>query len=632
MLQNIRDRLMGKVALVILGLIALTFVFFGVNLNFAGFGYAAQVDGEDISVNEFENAYRNQMLSLAEQGRQVPEQLRPMVRESVLDRLIQERLVDRYIRTAGFAVSDRMVTDSIQQEVTWQVDGEFSRETYYQELERQRIEPAQFEASQRAALEKFQLERGVASTAFVTPAEYRRYLNLYAEAREISMAEIDLATLEAGIEVTEDEIRAEYEANPDRFEAEEFVDLAYVELRRDAVAASIEISEEELLRRYEESGERFRQDEQRRARHILIPFGDDETAAEEQATALAARAGDGESFETLAEEHSADSSTASRGGDLGLLSEGQYLEGLGEPVFSMEEGAVAGPVRTDFGFHVLKLEEIVTGGALPLESVRNELLQELRLDKSDTRYLAMERDLSNALFDADSMEALAEASGLTLETATGFTRGGGEPFGSNQAAIDAVFDPRVLEDREISDIVELDADRSVVLAVTEYNEPSVRPLEEVREDIVASLRSERAFNLANERVAAIETALRDGSDMEDAVAGTEGVTTRTASLTRQSTDVDPQVRSAAFQQKRPAEGQPRVGTAMTADRRYVVFRLESVQPGRPESIPLAERDAGKEQLGFQSGTRDYAALVAQLVEQADVVKSEDALTRETLFE
>ena len=632
MLQSIRDHLMGKVALGILALLALTFVFFGVNLNFAGFGYAARVDGEDISAAQFENAYRNQMFALAEQGTEIPEQFRSMVREGVLDRMIRETLIDQYLDTAGFEVSDKLVTDSIQQQPDWQVDGRFSMQTYLEALERDRVDPSQYEALQRRNLERFQLQRAIAATAFITPAEYRRYLNLYAEQRQATLAEIDIAGVEAGIEVTDEEVLAEYEANPDRFQAPESVDLAYVELRRDAIASEIEISEDELASYYETVQSRFVQDEQRRARHILIPFGADEAAAEEQATALTARAQAGEPFEDLASQYSADSSTASRGGDLGLLLESQYLEGLGAAVFGMTRGDITGPVRTDFGFHVLRLDDIVTGGALPLADVRNELLQELRLERSDARYLTLERDLSNALFDAADIAELAATAGLEVQSAEEFTRTGGAPFGSNQAAIDAVFDPRVLDDRELSDIVELDANRSVVVAVTAYREPALRPLEEVSDDIAASLRSEKAFTEANARVASIQAALAGGADMNTAVAELDNVTTRTVTMTRQSADVDPQVLSAVFQQKKPVAGQVRTGTALTADRRYVVFNLTAVQPGRPESIPLAERDAGKEQLSLQAGSRDYAALIAQLVEQADIVKSEDALARDTLFE
>ena len=632
MLQKIRDRITGKFALAILVVIGLSFVLFGINLPFLGPSWAAQVNGEEISDVQFENAYRNQLLSLAEQGTEIPQELRPIVREGVLDRLIREFLIDQYLDEAGFAVSDRLVTDFIQRDPTWQVDGEFSRDAYYQWLELRAIDPGAFEASQRQALEQNQLQRGIAATAFVTPAEYRRYLNLYGEQRQISMAGIDINELKASIEVSDDEITDYYEIRADDFQSPESVEIAYVELDRRRIADQIEIDEDELREYYEESKSRFLQDEQRRVSHILIPFGDDEDAAREQAEALTARAGAGEPFEDLARQYSADSSSAERGGDLGLLLETQLPEGLGETVFMMEEGDIEGPVRTDFGFHVVRLDEVRAGGPLPFADVRNELLRELRLERADATYLAVERRLSDALFDADSMQQLAEASGLELRTASGYTRSGGEPFGSNQAAIDTVFDPRVLEDREMSDIVELDANRSVVVAVTDYHEAARRPLEDVREQIVDELKTERAFELANQRIVTVQQALQNGASMNEAIEGIEGVTTSTATITRQTTDLDQRIVAAAFEQKKPAEGQPRTGTVLTGDGRYVVFKVDAVAPGRPESIPLEQRDAGKEQLALQSGARDFAALVSDLEASAEIVKSEDALARETLFE
>jgi peptidyl-prolyl cis-trans isomerase D len=632
MLQNIRDRITGKFAIAILALIALPFVFFGINYNFIGLGFAAKVNGEEISVAQFENAYRDQLLALAEQGTEIPEEFRQLVREGVLDRMIRDKLIDLYLTESGYAVSDQLVTDFIQRDPTWQEDGRFSRDAYYQWLELRAIDPGIFEASQRRALEQNQLQRGVAASAFVTPSEYRRYLNLYGEQRQVSLAEIDINALTESIEVSDEDIQAYYDARPDAYMAPESVDLAYVELRRDDLAAATEISEEEIRQYYEDSKSRYQRDEQRQARHILIPFGDDEAAAEEEATALAARAQAGEPFEDLARQYSEDSSTAGRGGDLGLLLETQLPGGLAEAVFEMEQGDIRGPVRSDFGFHVVRLDEIRSGGALPLAEVRGELERELSLEKAEDRYLVAERDLSDALFDAGSMEALAAASGLELKTATGFTRQGGEPFGSNQAAIDAIFDPTVLEDREISDIVELDANRSIVVAVTAYNEAARLPLEDVRDSIVAELRSERAFALANGRIIDIEAALNSGSTMAEAVAGLDQVTTRSTVITRQSTDVSPRVRTAVFANKKPAGGRQPVGTVVTDDRKYVVYQLTAVTPGRPESIPLAERDEGKLQLSLQSGSYDLAALISNLEKQADIVRSEDALARETLFE
>ena len=253
MLQTIRDRVTGKFALLILVLIALPFVFFGINSDLIGAGFAAKVNGEETSAFQFESAYQNQLLSLAEQGTEIPAEFRELVREGVLDRLIREELLRQYLIDAGFTVSDQLIANIIQADPTWAVDGEFSREAYDTWLELRAIEHSAFEEAQRRTLAQDQLQRGVAATAFVTPSEYRRYLNLYGERRLVSLAEINLAEMTASIEVSDEDIQAYYDARPDDVQSPESVDVAYVELNRDEIAQSVEVTEEELRQLYEDT-------------------------------------------------------------------------------------------------------------------------------------------------------------------------------------------------------------------------------------------------------------------------------------------------------------------------------------------------------------------------------------------
>lgn len=633
MLQRIRDRITGKFALALLVLIACSFVFFGITPSFIAGGYAAKVNGEDISAAAFEAAYRNQLLAVAEQGGEIPSELRALVRDGVLDSLIRDLLVEQYVNRGRYAVPDQAVSDAIQREETWQRDGEFSREVYYQWLEQRAMSPAEFEASQRRFLVQNQLQRGVGASAFVTPAEYRRYLNLYGEQRQVSVAEIDIAGLTESIEVDEEAARAYYDDRPDGFQAPESVDFQYVELDRSELAAAAEIGEEELRQRYEDSSDRYRQDEQRRARHILIPFGDDEAAAEQEAAALSARAQAGEPFADLARQYSKDGGTAESGGDLGLLLQTQLPAELGDAVFAMQTGDIEGPIRSTFGFHVVRLDEVREGGPLPLEQVRGEIEALLRSDKAAAAYESLERQLSDALFDAANVGALSEATGLELRSASGFTRSGGEPFGVNQVVIDAAFEARALEDREPSDILELDANRAIVLQVSDYHPAARRLFADVRDEIVEAVKSERALEIATERASTFQAALRNGTEFATAAEAVEGLVTRTVAMSREDTGPqDARLRAAVFQEKKPAPGRPRVGTVLTEDNKYAVYSVTAYAPGRPESIPLAERDETKLRLGFQSGSQDLAAMVLDLQQNADIVKSEDVLAADSVFE
>ncbi|MCI0518018.1 MAG: peptidyl-prolyl cis-trans isomerase, partial [Woeseiaceae bacterium] len=411
----------------------------------------------------------------------------------------------------------------------------------------------------------------------------------------------------------------------------ESVDLEYLEIRRDVLAAATTISEQDLQAHYEASASRYLQDEQRRASHILITPDGDEAAASEQARALAARAQAGEPFEDLARQYSKDGGTAAQGGDLGLIVQSQMPGALGDAIFSMKAGEIRGPVTSEFGFHIVRLDEIVPGGPLPLDQVRAELERELRDTYGDNAFREKERAVSDALFDATDLTSVAQAAGLEVLTAKDFKRTGGEPFGSNQAAIDAVFDARVLREGAISDIVEIDANSSIVLRVTRHQEAMRQPLDAVREQIVESVRAEKARELVQGRVESLLESLRDGVPFADAAAAVEATATPYAVINRLSEDLDERVLEAIYRAKKPLQGKPRTGTAVTVEGDYAVFSLDAVAPGRPENVPLAERDQRKEQLSGQSGIADYTAFILQLESEADIVRSEDALSDEIGF-
>lgn len=626
MLQRIRDRLTGPFAIAILAVIGISFGFFGVvDYNFLSAGHAAKVNDIEISILQLENAYQNQLLSVSDYGN-LPAETRRLVRQNALERLIRDALVEQHVAEKGFRIGDQMIAEMIQSAPQFQENGVFKKELYYAWLDQQVLSPTQFEALQRQNIRTSQLQRGIAATAFVTPSEYRRYLNLYAEQRLAAVAIFDIADLAETIVVKDEDIETYYAARPDDFRAPESVDFNYIEVDRSAIESGIEITEDELQQYYESVSDRYRQDESRRASHILLTFDGDEAAAEEQATALTARAQAGEPFADLARQYSKDGGTSGQGGSLGTVLQSQMPGALGDAIFSMDAGEILGPVKSQFGFHVVKLDEIIPGGPLPLDEVRGELLTDLREQAVETRMRDIERQLSDMLFDADDLQSMADATGMEVRSTTGFTRSGGEPFGSNQTVIDTVFDPLVLTDRQISDVVEIDANRSIVVKVTAYHEEARRPLDEVRDDIRFAMQSERAVNIIEDRARRLREALEQGRDFQDMAFELEAEFIPAVTVTRTDETLDPAVLDAIFRAKKPSPGKARLGSTVTTDGDYAVFAVNAVIPGRPESIPLAERDARKENLQNLSGFSDFNAFVNELKRNADIEISDNALS------
>lgn len=626
MLQRIRDRITGGYAIAFLALLSVPFLFFGINYDFTGGAYAAKVDGVEISAAQLQNAYLSELSRFSEQGTDIPANLRPLVRQSVLNNLIRETLVNQYIAEQGYRITDQMVTDAIQRQPDFQVDGRFSRDEYYTWLQQRGLTPTMFEESQRSSLRLQQFQRSMGATAFVTPGEYRRYLNLYREQRRAAVARLDVDAIAEEVEVTDEEVAAHYEEHASEFMTRESVDVRYLLVDRAELREQIEIDEQALTEYYEQSADRYRQDERRQARHILIPFGDDRDAAREQAESLAARAQAGEPFEDLARQYSADGLTAEQGGDLGPMAQSQLPEALAGPVFSMAEGEIEGPIESRFGFHVVKLEGIEAGGPMPLAQVRAELERELRDMEVEQAYQDFERALYDALFDAQDIEQMAEAVGLEIRSAGGITRQGGGPFGGNQAVIDAVFDQTLRGEDTVSDVIELDANRAAVFSVERYHEPARQPLEEVRDLIVARLSRERAETIAEERAAELTAAVRGGADLETAAGELGAEVTPMRLIGRQDAETDPRVLEAIFRAQKPASPDgATVGRADATDGDYVVYALAAVLPGRPESVPQEERDQGKLRLAQEAGIAEYTALVLELERRADIVIAEDAL-------
>jgi len=631
MLSKIREKFTGGFAIAILALIGIPFIFFGINYNFIGSSFAAKVDGEEIPVGFFEQQYRSEITSRPELAEANAAQ-RQQIRRGVLERIVRDQLVRNYLAENGYRIGDKQLTDLIQREPEFQADGEFDRATYVDYLAVRGRDPREFEESQRAFMREYQLRSSIMASALVTPSEYRRYLNLAAEQRLVSLATIAEAAVAGELNISDEDIQTFYDNNPASYQLPETADVEFIRISREDIAQQVNVEEQTLVDYYEDNKFRYLQDEQRQARHILILFEDDEAAAETKAEDMLMRIRSGDSFEALAGEFSMDGGTSQQGGDLGVLTKSQLPDALGNTVFSMSEGDLEGPVRSDFGFHIVRLDDILERGPLPLDQVRGELLSELRDHEAESLFLDLERKLSDALFDLTDMQSIATAVGVDVETISGFTRSGAEPFGANQAAIDAVFDATVLNDGQISEIVELDASSSAIFRVTEHSEAGRQPLAEVRDDVTTIVRSIQAEKLLIERAEQILAAIETGEDFGVAAEAAGATVSEPRLVTRQTTEVDQMVVFEVFAAAKPAQNAPVTGRVRGLDGSYSIFSLEAVLPGRPESIPLAQRDAGKAQLAQDSGIGDYLAFLQALYDEADVVINEDALQEQDLLQ
>jgi len=483
MLQQIRDKITGWFAIVFLGAIAIVFIFWGIQFESSVNVAAAKVNGEKVPVEAVRRAWQNRQQELQQTLRdELPEELVKSEQQRLLEDFIRRELLVQRVGELGYRVSDRDLVGELASIPALQVDGQFSRDRYAALLRSQGRTEADFEAEFRRDLEISQLQNAIGVSSFALPGELNRRVQLMGETRDVQMLIVPSAGFAAGVTVTDEQIAARYEQRKAEFQTPETVNLEYVQLTLAEVAAGVQVTDEALRSFYDQvAAERYATAERRPARHILIESGSDDAAAKAKAEKLTAEAKGGADFAALAAQNSDDPGSKGQGGDLGWSTRESFVGPFSEALFAMSPGEVRGPVKTQFGYHVIKLEGIEPAAQRSFEDVRAELEADYRREQAQSAFYERSQQLADEAFAALSeLESVATKLGLELRTVEGFTRQGGGALGADRKVIDAVFSDDVLKDRQNSPAVNVGEESVVVLRVTEHKTPAQRPLEEVR--------------------------------------------------------------------------------------------------------------------------------------------------------
>jgi peptidyl-prolyl cis-trans isomerase D len=626
MLQKIREKITGWVAGIILALLAFVFAVWGIDLGTSSVTTAAIVNGEEIPVEPVRRAIQNRLAQFQQAyGVDVPDVIMQQVRDNVIEGFIRNRLLVDRVRKQDYRVSDQELTDSVRAMPAFQVGGQFSIESYRAMLSNVGYTPSIFEAEQRQDLEVSQLQNGILYSAFSTPLELDQRIRLEREQREISWIEIDIDRFIAEVDVDQANVKARYEEQSNRYLNPEAVDVEYMQVRLSDISAGITVTEVEIRDFYAEELSRdpmlYTTPDQRRARHILVSIDGNEEEAGDRARQLAERIRAGEDFASIAKEESDDTGSASLGGDLDWIERGAMDAPFEDALFAMEVGEIAGPVKTPFGYHVILLEEIRSGKTRSFEETRGELEQLLRDRMAEDIYYDQAETLERLAFEhPDTLEPAAEALGLDPIRIGRMGRSGTAEFDGNSAFVTAAFGEGVLENRENSAAIEIADGHAVVLRVVEHYEAVAKPLDEVKDQIEASLKRE----IARERVRTAGDEVRDrlvaGDDPQVVAVESGGKLNATIMLGRTDTSIPQPVREAAFRAPRPGDA-PVVDRASMVDGSDSIILLTKVIPGDAENLDDTERQIFREDIIAAAGSAELAAYVEQLRSQATVVIS-----------
>ncbi len=567
MLQSIRDRSRSWGAKIIVGAVVVTMALFGVESLVGLFGGGgdeiAKVNGEPITRQELELEVQRAIRS----GQVPPEQERAL-RAQMLDQLITDRLLTQYAAEGGLHLSEEQLDQIIVSLPEFQdQQGRFDSELFRNRLASAGYTPVAFRDELRVDMKRQQLQQGLAFSDFTLPSEQERLAALQRQTRSFRYATLSAELVEGRVDVTQAALEEYYAANADNYRRPEQVRLEYVIIDRQEMAEAVEVEESALREAWQERTA----DADRRIAHIMVTVGGERSRdeAEAELEAVRRRLDEGESFSELAAELSDDTVSAEQGGDLGVISRGFFGDSFDEAAFSLDEGDVSGIVETDNGLHLLT----VTGlERQPFEAVRDELRRELALSRVSSEFNQRVQRLIDESFAADDLQSVADDIGLELQASDWVTRDVGQGVLSEPGVMSEAFSADVLEEGFNSEVIELDNDRRLVLRVAEHREATTLPLDEVRDQVEASvaanLRREALMELGGVRLDALRAGDDQGLDWQRA----EGVSRQeTQGLSRSVVD-------AVFRLPAPEGDAPVYGRAADRDR-VVLIALERVEEG-----------------------------------------------------
>jgi len=617
------------------------FVIFAIVISFVGAGYftsslflgdpfaAAVVNGKSISVQDFQRAYaqtRQQYGEAFAQFVKTPEQERDF-KENVLQSLISREVTLQTAEELGLRISNSQLRKNIQSVDSLQVEGVYSADLLDQALVRIGKSRSQFKKDMVSDVVLAHLTTGITASEFVLPSESEDQYKILGQLRTGRALAVKYSLFEDTLEIEEDEINRYYQENLESFRLEEKISLDYIELSIEGLRKDITPSEEEIQIYYDDNLDRFRSEEQRRVSHILIA-GDDDADNLSKAQAIKSQLDEGADFVALVKSNSSDEFSAENDGDLGILSAGDMEESFDLAMNTLAKvGDTTAPVKTSFGYHIIKLTELIEGTTQSLDEVKQEIIPALQKAAAEEQFFAKSKILEEKSFEfSDSLAEVSELIGIEIKTSAVFSSRKAPGIFANQEVKDAAFSDNVVNARMNSNLVNVSDGHVVVVRLNSHQASVIQELDVVKDQVVNRIKSAKSK----------DTALVYAETIKDKILANEDVTQILADKNLQWQDLDNIGRTATvlpyrqlqqfFKLATPSDG--RVSTDIMNDSaELVVFILNKVEEGSLESAEKSLADQAQQRLSRFYSNASYASLVEQGRNQAEVSRNLDNINR-----
>jgi len=617
MLQTIRDKFTGWIAIVFIGLLALTLVISFGNMEQTPLqdNVVITVNGEEITLFEFQEEFSNKLAEFQDLlGDEVPDVLEQTIKESAGEDLIIRRLLLDYLSNNGYRVSPEYVAELIRTNESFQVGGVFIRQNYEAILTGQGVSVDQFENDLRLQLEINQLRRGLIETAFMTNAEFTQFIELQMQERSGQMLIIDSSRFMDQVNVDPLEVNDYYQNNLDLFQSNEEVDVEYLEINIEDVAQQVQFSGDDIRDYYENNLDRFVSNEERKSSHILVAIDEDKT--DEQAAELIKEIQSKleiETFEELAKQYSDDPGSAAQGGDLGWAETGLFVPEFESALFSMNVGDISEAVKTDFGYHLIRMDDIKPGQQQAYEDIEYELeLEYSRLLAEEELFELADQMADLTLQSYNELSTVAEKMSLKKNNLDAFTRTGSTFLHQDPEMVNILFSPGSIELGENTPLFQI-GDSVIVARAKAHRLPSTRDFTEVQDDIQSFIMNQQAMRLANDYADELKNneSLVFGDLSED-----DGIQVEDFQILRNSTNYSRGLSDAIFALERDLINEEII--VFSESENVYLAKVSSVDTGNLSLFSDQERSDAKSDLSEQYGSQDLDGLAQSLRDNAEI--------------
>lgn len=517
MLEKFRSYAQTKAAKIILMLIFIPFALFGIDsyLNQAGNNQTiAKVNGYKITLPEYNRAIENVRNRIISEGKKVD----PIMfdsfdfKESVIDSLITKQLLNDDIKKSKFKITDQQLSQYIIGMPEFLKDGKFSQEIYDKVLQNNQLTPKKFEQSIRNDLLIQQVRDGLQKLKFIPPNNLAETLKATSQQREISIAEFKTKEYMTKANISEKDMQVFYDQNRSKFLAPEQVKAEFIVFSLANILPSINVTEDEIKTFYKANADKYQNQQQRKASHILIAAS--KNAPPEVKANAKAKAEDisnqirknPKQFEELATKYSQDPESAKKGGDLGSFGRGTMVKPFDDAVFSMKINEISNIVESDFGYHIIKLTNIIGDGG-GFDAMRSQIKAELIYQKGQEKFAALSEEFSNKVYEqSSSLDAVSKRFNLPIQKTDWIGRNDSDKFFKNEALMSALYSKESIKDHRNTEAIEVTPNNLISARVVDYKAQSIKPFADVKKNIEDYLKFESAKKLvASEGEAALKS-------------------------------------------------------------------------------------------------------------------------------